>query len=62
MRSEHRRSGERVRDPVCGIEMAPTDVAARLVVKGRELAFCCERCLRAFLEAPQGWKVTGPAG
>jgi len=62
VRSEHRRSGERVRDPVCGIEMAPTDVAARLVVKGRELAFCCERCLRAFLEAPQGWKVTGPAG
>ena len=53
VRSTHGRSGERVRDPVCGIEMAPTDVAARLVVKGRELAFCCERCLRAFLEAPQ---------
>ena len=53
VRSEHRRSGERVRDPICGMEMAPTDVAARLVVKGRELAFCCERCLRVFLEAPQ---------
>ena len=53
VRSEHRRSGERVRDPICGMEMAPTDVAARLVVKGREVAFCCERCLRVFLEAPQ---------
>ncbi len=44
---------ERARDPVCGIEMAPTDVTAKLVVKGRELAFCCEKCLRMFLEAPQ---------
>ncbi len=53
VRSEDGRGGERIRDPVCGIEMAPTDIGARLVVKGRELAFCCERCLRVFLEAPQ---------
>ena len=43
---------ERARDPVCGIEMIPTEVAARLVVGGRELAFCCEKCLRVYLEAP----------
>jgi adenylate cyclase len=44
---------DRIRDPVCGIEMAPTEVAVTLVVKGRELAFCCEKCVRVFLEAPQ---------
>jgi YHS domain-containing protein len=43
---------ERVRDPVCGMEMIPSQVTARLLVDGRELAFCCERCLRLFLDAP----------
>ncbi len=41
--------GERARDPVCGIEMAPSQVAATLLVSGQELAFCCEKCLRLFL-------------
>jgi adenylate cyclase len=44
---------ERARDPVCGIEMAPGEVAATLLVKGQEVAFCCEKCLRMFLDAPQ---------
>jgi adenylate cyclase len=52
-RAEDASGSERVRDPVCGIEMAPTEVSAKLVVTGRELAFCCEKCLRAYLEAPQ---------
>jgi len=43
---------ERARDPVCGIEMAPSQVAATLLVNGQELAFCCEKCLRLFLDAP----------
>lgn len=44
--------GERVRDPVCGMEMIPSQVTARLMVDERELAFCCERCLRMFLDPP----------
>ena len=43
---------ERARDPVCGMEMAPSQVAATLLVNGQELAFCCEKCLRLFLDAP----------
>ncbi len=54
--SEDAPGGERARDPVCGIEMVTTEVAATLVVKGQELAFCCEKCLRAFLEAPHRYR------
>src|SRR5215467_7024558 len=42
---------ERKRDPVCGMEMAPAGIAARLMVGGREVVFCCEKCRRAYLEA-----------
>lgn len=42
---------ERRRDPVCGMEMAPAGIAARLLVGGREVVFCCEKCRRAYLEA-----------
>ena len=42
---------ERRRDPVCGMEMAPTEIAARFMVGGREVVFCCEKCRRAYLEA-----------
>src|SRR5262247_3432968 len=42
---------ERARDPVCGMEMAPTEIAARFMVAGREVVFCCEKCRRAYLEA-----------
>jgi adenylate cyclase len=52
VRTEDAPAGARARDPVCGIEMAPIEVSARLLVKGQELAFCCEKCLRAYLEAP----------
>ena len=53
VRSDDLQGGERARDPVCGIEMAPTEVTAKLLVNGKELAFCCEKCLRMFLDAPQ---------
>src|SRR5262249_7891669 len=42
---------ERARDPVCGMEMAPDQVAATLLVNGQQLAFCCPKCLRLFLDA-----------
>ena len=48
--AEDRPRAERARDPVCGMEMAPGQVTATLLVDGRELAFCCEKCLRLYLE------------
>lgn len=45
------RRRERARDPVCGMEMAPGQVAATLLANGQELAFCCEKCLRLYLES-----------
>lgn len=39
-------------DPVCGMELAPVEVAARLSVEGHVRAFCSETCLRMFVEAP----------
>lgn len=58
MRSDHEPASHRIRDPVCGIEMARTEVGATLMVQGRELAFCCERCLRVFLERPEEYRGT----
>ena len=52
-RRDQPRLGKRFRDPVCGMEMDPTEVGAKLTVKGEELPFCCEKCVRAFLDAPQ---------
>jgi class 3 adenylate cyclase len=52
VRADGVQRSERARDPVCGMEMVPSQVAATLVVNGQELAFCCEKCLRLFLDAP----------
>jgi adenylate cyclase len=43
----------KVIDPVCGMELAPAEVAARLSVEGHERAFCSDTCLRMFVEAPE---------
>ena len=58
VRSDHEPASHRIRDPVCGIEMARTEIGATLMVRGRELAFCCERCLRVFLERPEEYSGT----
>ncbi|MEO8456208.1 MAG: adenylate/guanylate cyclase domain-containing protein [Chloroflexota bacterium] len=42
----------RVADPVCGMELGPREIAARLTVDGREHAFCSDDCLRKFVKAP----------
>jgi class 3 adenylate cyclase len=46
-------ANEKETDPVCGMELAPAEVSARLSVSHRELAFCSEPCLRAFVSAPE---------
>jgi class 3 adenylate cyclase/YHS domain-containing protein len=40
-------------DPVCGMEMQPSEVAARLNLEGEERCFCSEACLRKFVAAPE---------
>lgn len=42
----------KVRDPVCGMELRPTEISARLSIEGREVAFCSEQCLKNFVTAP----------
>jgi YHS domain-containing protein len=54
---EVRRSGvarsAKAIDPVCGMELGPAEVAARLTAGGRERAFCSDDCLRRFVAAPE---------
>lgn len=47
------RRERKIVDPVCGMEMAPAEVAATLSIEGRERGFCSERCLRAFVASPE---------
>ncbi len=44
---------ERAADPVCGMELSPAEVAARLAMEGKERVFCSEDCLRRFVAAPE---------
>jgi adenylate cyclase len=43
---------ERSVDPVCGMQLAAGDVAARLDIEGGEHVFCSSRCLGLFVAAP----------
>ncbi len=40
-------------DPVCGMELAPAEVAVKLSVEGVERVFCSDKCLRKFVAAPE---------
>jgi class 3 adenylate cyclase/YHS domain-containing protein len=42
---------ETVVDPVCGMELTRSGVAARLSLEGSERSFCSESCLRIFVES-----------
>ena len=42
---------DRLLDPVCGMELGPMDVAARLDVDGDALVFCSAGCLQRFVAA-----------
>ena len=44
---------DRVVDPVCGMELGPREVAARLTLDGREHAFCSGDCLKKFVKSPE---------
>jgi class 3 adenylate cyclase len=44
---------EKAVDPVCGMELSPAEVAARLALEGKERVFCSEECLRRFVATPE---------
>jgi class 3 adenylate cyclase len=44
-------------DPVCGMELGPTEVAARLTWDGRGHAFCSDDCLRKFVRDPDKYNL-----
>ncbi|TET98355.1 MAG: YHS domain-containing protein, partial [Dehalococcoidia bacterium] len=44
---------EKMIDPVCGMELRPAEVAARLSLEGKERAFCSDECLRLFVTSPE---------
>ena len=54
---EARRAGvlptRRFRDVVCGMELGPKEISARLAIGGAERVFCSETCLRRFVSAPE---------
>lgn len=49
----------RLRDLVCGMELARSDVAVRLELEGAERVFCSETCLRQFVAAPARYLAGG---
>ena len=53
VRPRRAEAGKKAVDPVCGMELAPNEVAARLSLGGAERLFCSEACLRQFMAAPQ---------
>jgi class 3 adenylate cyclase/YHS domain-containing protein len=46
----------RLVDPVCGMELDPTTVTARVTLEGREEVFCSPICLQRFVTAPESYK------
>lgn len=41
-----------VRDPICGVPVEPEGTQFKIKVRGRDYYFCCEHCMRSFLERP----------
>jgi YHS domain-containing protein len=47
-------------DPVCGMELRPEEIAARIAQDGDERVFCSQECLRRYLTLP-GYAVAQPS-
>jgi len=55
VRSSAAPAAEKAVDPVCGMELGPGEITARLSLEGAERAFCSEACLRKFVAAPESY-------
>jgi len=51
VRHRARQTSPTVVDPVCGMELTPAGIAARMILAGTEYYFCSEKCLRIFVES-----------
>lgn len=49
----------RLRDLVCGMELAQSEIAVRLELEGAERVFCSETCLRHFVSDPARYLAGG---
>ena len=47
---------EKVVDPVCGMELGPSEVAVSLTLDGVARSFCSEDCLRKFVVSPERYR------
>jgi class 3 adenylate cyclase len=54
--------GEKHVDPVCGMEMLPSEVSARLSLEGEDRCYCSEECLRKFIMSPASYAKMGADG
>jgi class 3 adenylate cyclase/DNA-binding transcriptional MerR regulator len=54
------RTGERLVDPVCGMELGADEVAATLSFEGRDRGFCSQECLRRFVATPARYGAEAP--
>ncbi len=50
------------KDPVCGMEVDPSNAAAKTVYKGTIYYFCSPQCKTAFEEKPDFYLEHGPQG
>jgi Cu+-exporting ATPase len=50
---------DKVKDPVCGMEIRAEDAAAREEHEGRVFHFCSESCHREFLADPHRYAHPG---
>lgn len=56
VRGEREFSGARAVDPVCGMELRPSEAAARLDFQGAEQYFCSNDCLQRFVADPRRYE------
>jgi class 3 adenylate cyclase len=56
-RGEQEIAGDRAVDPVCGMELRPSEAAARLVYRGSERYFCSSDCLQRFVDDPDRYEA-----
>ncbi len=47
------------RDPVCGMEIDPTNAAAQMDYQGKTYYFCSQSCHNQFMQNPQQYVQQG---
>jgi Cu+-exporting ATPase len=53
---------DHVQDPVCGMEIDPTQAAGQASYQGRTFYFCSEECMQKFQQNPGEYVGTNTGG